>query len=97
MLASHGHPQDLTPVKSDNKTTAQFVTNTIKHKHSKSWDVWYFWLAEKQSKGKFNIYWDCGSNNLVDYHIKHHSPTHHQTVRKTYILQKKFKNIKVMI
>ena len=96
MLAALGHPQDTTPIKTDNKTASQFVRDTIKHKRSKSWDVRYHWLTKKQSDGTFNIYWDRGTNNLADYHTKHHSPTHHQNVRKTYILQNFFcKNITV--
>ena len=87
MLSALGHPQLTSPVKTDNKTAPQFVTDTIKHKRSKSWDIRYHWLTEKQAKGQFNIYWDHGKNNLADYHTKHHSPLHHQNVRNTYILQ----------
>ena len=50
MLTALGHPQDFIPVKTDNKTTTQFVTDTIKHKRSKLWDVRYHWLTEKQAK-----------------------------------------------
>ena len=87
MLVALVHAQSITPVKTDNATAAQFVHDTIKNERSKSWDVRYHWLTEHQDNGNFNVYWDCGKNNLADYHTKHHSPTHHQNVRKTYILQ----------
>ena len=56
MLAALGHPQKTTPIKTDNKTAAQFVTDTIKHKRSKSWDVRYHWLTEQQANDTFKVY-----------------------------------------
>lgn len=87
MLEALGHPQPATLVKTDNGTAAQFVNDTIKNKRSKSWDVRYHWLTERQANDDFHIYWDRGANNLADYHTKHHSPSHHQNVRPKYILQ----------
>ena len=82
MLATLGHPPINTSVKTDNGMAAQFVKDTIRNKRSKLWDVRYHWLTEHQVKGDLNIYWDRRKNNLVDYHTKHHSPTHHKKVRK---------------
>ena len=87
MLNALDHKQQMTPVKTDNGTVAQFVQDTIKNKRRKSWDVRYHWLTEHQANGDFNIYWDSGKNNLADYHTKHHNSTHHQNVRKNYIVQ----------
>ena len=39
MLNALGHPQPATPVKTDNVTAASFVTDVIKKKRSKAWDV----------------------------------------------------------
>ena len=84
-------------MKTNNGTAAQFVADTIKSKHSKSWDVCYHWLTEHQDNGDFSVYCDAGKNNLDNNHTKHHSLTHHQNVRKKYILQnflnKKFSNL----
>ena len=33
-------------------------------------------------------HWDKGSNNLVDYFTKHHSPAHHKAVRPIYLYDK---------
>ena len=90
MLTALGHVQTSTPVKTDNGTAAQFIQDTIKNKRSKSWVVRYHWLTEHQTNGDFTVYWDSRKNNLADYHTKHHSPTHHQNVRTTYILLKNF-------
>ena len=87
ILNALGRPQGATPIKTDNATAASFVVDTIKNKRSKSWDVRYHWLSEQQNKGKFNIYWDRGRNNLADYHTKHHPPSYHEKVRPTYILK----------
>ena len=87
ILHALGHPQFDILVKTDNETAAVFENDTLKQKRSKSWDVRFHWLLEQQKKKQFNIYWDKGSNNLADYHTKHHPPHHHRKMRKTYILQ----------
>ena len=58
MLTTLGHPQGPTPVKTDNKTAAAFVNNTLKAKRSKSWDMRYFWLKDRITQSQFYIYWD---------------------------------------
>ena len=87
MLKALGHDQMATPVKIDNATAASFVTDMIKKKRSKSWDVRYHWLSEQQSLKTFFIYWQEGLKNLADYHTKHHPPSYHQKVREKYILK----------
>ena len=49
MLAALGHPQGITPVKTDNQTAASFVNNNLKAKRSKTWDMRYFWLKDRIS------------------------------------------------
>ena len=87
MLRALGHPQQKTAVKTDNSTAASFVNKLIKQKRSKSWDVRYHWLTEKQEDNTFNIYWGRGVNNYADYHSKHHGPKYHKNVRQNYILK----------
>ena len=87
MLKALGHDQMATPVKTDNATAASFVTDMIKKKRSKLWDVRYHWLSEQQSLKTFFIYWQEGLKNLADYHTKHHPPSYHQKVREKYILK----------
>ena len=82
MLEALGHPQRATAVKTDNSTASSFVQDLLKQKRSKSWDVRYHWLSDKQKEKVFNIYWDRGINNQVDYHSKYHSPSHHKKNEK---------------
>ena len=87
MLKALNHPQHITPVKTDNKTAAAFINNTLKEKQSKSWDMRYFWLKDRITQQQFFIFWDKGSNNHGDYWTKHWSPSYHQAIRPTYILK----------
>ena len=41
MLKALGHDQCATPIKVDNVTAASFVTDMLKKKRSKAWDVRY--------------------------------------------------------
>ena len=65
--------QSTTPVKLDNGTAAQSVSDTIKNEESKLWDIRYHWISEKQKVKQFQVYSDKVSNNLAGYHTKHHS------------------------
>ena len=87
MLHALGHPQVAIPVKTDNATAASFVTDMLKQKRSKAWDVRYHWLSEQQALRTFFIYWQQGCKNLADYHTKHHPPSYHQKVREKYVLK----------
>jgi len=78
-----GHKQPPTPIKTDNSTASGFVHNNTHQKRSKSWDMRYHWLREKQTKNDFRIFWDKGSNNHADYFTKHHPIKHHLEVRRT--------------
>ena len=51
MLSALGHKQNNTLVKTDNGSTAQFVSDTMKNKRSKSWDARHHWLTERQANG----------------------------------------------
>ena len=87
MLQALGHPQQATPIKTDNATAASFVKDMLKQKRSKVWDMRYHWLSEQQNLKTFDIHWDKGSRNLADYHTKHHPPSYHKKVREKYILK----------
>ena len=85
-LHALGHPQPPTPLKTDNSTACGFVSNFVQQKRSKSWDMRYHWLKEKQNKD-FQVYWAPGTNNLADYFTKHHAPSYHKKIRTKYILK----------
>ncbi len=81
------HPQPPTPLKTDNSTATAFVHSSMKQKRSKSWDMRYHWLRERQLKDQLRIYWDKGINNDANYFTKHHPPKHHQMMWSKYILK----------
>ena len=76
-LIEMGHPQPPTPMKTDNSTAQGILTGTIKQKHSKAIDMRFYWLKDRTEQGQFDIYWEPGKHNLVDYPTKHHTGTHH--------------------
>ena len=68
ILQALGHPQVATPIKTDNMMVASFVTDMLKQKRSKAWDVRYHWLSKQQALKIFFIYWQQGLKNLANYH-----------------------------
>ena len=46
------HSQPPTPLKTDNTTAYGYTTTTIKQKKSKSWDMTYHWLQNRQTSSK---------------------------------------------
>ena len=79
-----GHKQPPTPIKTDNSTANSFIHANMKQKRSKSWDMRYHWLRDRQTLEQFNFYWARGIYNHADYYTKHHSPQHHHKMRKQY-------------
>ena len=76
------HPQPgPTPLKTDNSTSLGFVHKNIKQKRSKSWDMSFYWLREKEAQKHLRIFWDRGKNNNADYYTKHHAATYHKIMR----------------
>jgi hypothetical protein len=84
-LIELGHPQPPTPIQTDNSTAAGFANDTIKQKRSKAIDMRFYWLKDRAQQGQFLIYWRPGTENLGDYHTKHHSPSHHRHMRSTFL------------
>ena len=89
-LEALGHKQPPTPLKTDNSTARDFVNRSLRQKRSKSWDMRYHWLRDRQNRMHLRVYWDKGSNNDADYFTKHHAPSHHKLMRPRYILKNNF-------
>jgi hypothetical protein len=87
-LAELGHPQPPTPMQTDNSTAAGFAKDTIKQKRSKAIDMRFYWIKDRVQQKQFLVYWRPGPENLGDYHTKHHSPSHHRTMRPTHLLSR---------
>ena len=84
-LFEMGHDQPPTPIQTDNSTAAGFLNKTIKQKRTKAIDMRFFWVIDRIQQNHFRLYWKPGSENLIDFFTKHHSPAHHQRMRPHFI------------
>ena len=80
-LEALGHPQPPTPIKTDNSTATGFVNNNMQQKRSKSWDMRYHWLRDRETQKHIRVYWDKGLHNYADYFTKHHPTSYHLEMR----------------
>jgi hypothetical protein len=80
-LEELGHPQPPTPIQTDNTTAQGVVTNNILPKATKSMDMQFHWLRDREFREQFRSYWRSGTKNLGDYWTKHHPGAHHQSFR----------------
>ena len=87
ILRDMGHPQDTTPIKTDNSTVNGIIDKSMKARYLKADSNRLKWIREKVDKGIFEVHWESAKTNLADYPTKHHSPTHHRTVRPIYTYQ----------
>jgi hypothetical protein len=44
-------------------------------------DIRYHWRTDRVRQKQFDVYWRPGSENLGDYHTRHHSAQHHKYMR----------------
>ena len=79
------HKQTATPFKADNLTTEGFVNSGMKPKRSKTWDIKWHLLRDKEVVEQIILYWYRGKNNNADYVMKHHPQIHHRQMRPRYI------------
>ena len=77
ILEALGHKQNPTSVKTDNSTANSFVHATMRLKRSKTWDMRWNWLRQKEQQKMFKIRWEKGKNNKADLFSKHHDAAHH--------------------
>ncbi len=80
-----GHPQPKTPIQTDNSTTEGFINSKIQPKCTKSMDMRFEWLKDREAKNQFRFFWRLGKTNLADYFMKHHPPDHHWNVRREFL------------
>ncbi len=53
ILVEMGHPQPKTPVQTDNSTAKGFINSKIQPKQTKSMDMRFEWLKDRESKNLF--------------------------------------------
>ena len=84
ILNQIGHKQlQSTPLRTDNSTSAEYVNKNIQMKRSKTWDIYLYWLRDKELCKKIKILWDKGSNNGADYFTKNYSIIYHRRIRNS--------------
>ena len=88
VLQALNHPQPPTPIKTDNSTANGFIHDNIHQKRSKSWDMRYYWLRDRQTQKQFLFFWDKGANNEADYFTKHFPASYHRVKRSRYVKDK---------
>ena len=85
ILQEMGHTQPQTPIQTDNLTAEGVINSRIQPKRTKSMDMHFEWLLDREQQGQFKIYWKPGKTNLADYFTKHHPPAHHRNVRGEFL------------
>jgi hypothetical protein len=85
ILSKMGHPQPQTPIQTDNSTAEGVVNSRVRPRQTKSMDMRFEWLLEREQQGKFKIYWKPGKTNLADYFIKHHPLAHHWNMQGEFL------------
>ena len=88
LLIALGHPQPPTPIKIDNSTALGYVYNNIHQRRSKSWDMRFHWLRDKETQDHIHVYWKKGTSNDADYFTKTHSTPYHRAQRPRYVQDK---------
>jgi hypothetical protein len=82
LLEEMGHPQPPTPIQTDNTTAHGIANNKIQPKATKSMDMKYHWIRDREAQEQFRIYWRPGPTNKGDYWTKHHPAIVHQNFRQ---------------
>ena len=77
-LEEMGHPQGKTPMQTDNSTASVIINETVKQRRSKAIDISFYWVRDRCKQKHLLIYWAPVKYNMVDYHTKFHSPSHHK-------------------
>ena len=77
--------QQMTPIKTANSTTDGFFNSGMKPKRSKTRDMKWHCVNDKEVLKQLRLYWYNEKNNSADYFTKHHPPTHRHKMRPWYI------------
>ncbi len=69
MLKAMGHPQPKTPVHCYNATAVAvgIANNMVKHIHSQSIEMLFFWISDKVVQDMYAPSWHDGQENLANY------------------------------
>ena len=82
-LVKMGHPQQRTPMQTDNFTVHAVVNNNVQPRRTKAMDKRFHWLRCRYAQGQFQYYWKPGTADLGNYWTKHHPGAHHKSMQST--------------
>lgn len=85
-LIEMGHPQPPTPMQVDNTAALRFIDETLKEKRTKSIDMKYHWLKDREQQQQFQFYWRPGKHNMADPFTKNLSGKENIRYRKIFRL-----------
>ena len=54
-LQEMGHPQPPTPIQTDNSLAESFTSATVKQRRTKTIDMRYYWLQDRQELKKIQV------------------------------------------
>ena len=91
-LEEMGHPQPPTPIQTDNSTAIGVVNKKNQMKQTKSMDMRFHWMRDRETKKQFRYYWGPGKDNLADYWTKHFCAAHHREIRPTFLTPSRIVN-----
>jgi hypothetical protein len=76
-LVEMGHKQPQTPMQTTNTTALGVVNNNIQPRCTKTMDMRFHWLHDREAQRQFRFFWHPGPTNRADYCTKHHCAAHH--------------------
>jgi hypothetical protein len=62
------------------------INGKIQPKQTKAMDMRFHWLRDRECQQQFQIYWQPGKLNYVDYWTKHHPESHYCNMRKEFLM-----------
>ena len=71
-LSEMGQKQGPAALQVDNSTAIGIVTKYSRQKKSNAMDMRFYCINNRVEQGQFGVFWRPGSENLGDYHSKHH-------------------------
>ena len=71
VLKELGHKQPPTPLQTDNSMSYAVCNGKVQPKRTKSMDMRFHWLRDRECQQQFRIYWRPGKSNYADYWTKH--------------------------
>ena len=86
ILKELGHKQPPTPLQTDNAMADAIINGKLQLKQTKAMDMRFHWLRDRKCQQQFQIYWQRGKLNYIDYWTKHHPESHHRNMRKEFLM-----------